>query len=222
MQNILISVTILLVAASANATITANFTNNGTEHVEGMVFNPITYMMEELDVYLVHNVMTVDTDGEFMLAGLEINLTQGSIVNINDYIDSEPPAGAVPIMFYDTYFATPEDITNAAFMQKSITPTALTVDWYVPNEGFVDGNMVNLPSYVPGAGVDQLIASISFSPDAMGTITGYFADFDLAYAGTPQAIDTDRAIVNGAIIPEPVTMSLLAIGGIGVLLRKKR
>jgi hypothetical protein len=44
-------------------------------------------------------------------------------------------------------------------------------------------------------------------------------------AGVSQAADTtriDKIQVEGTVVPEPATMSLLAIGGLGALLRRKR
>ncbi len=214
---------VLAMVATANAAITANFTNSGVENVTGSVFNPITYLMEDIDVDLVHNVMTVNTDDEFFIARIYINLTQGSIVNIF-FGDTEPPPSSPAHMFYDTYVATPDDYTYAQLMQYSIGSTSLLLEWDVPQKELDgNGNLVDIPAYRPGIGVDQMIASISLSPDAMGTITGYTADMDLALQAILVPFEFEYGIIAlGRIIPEPFTMTLMCIGGLGVLLRKRR
>ncbi len=205
---------ILAMVATANAAISETFNNAGPETVSFGVYDPIQGFVVFTDITLVSNKMTVDTEQEFMTASLIINLTAGSVVNASP-INTEPHPLGQPYAFYDTYFASPENVylNHAKFAEETIGATSITVDWYVDQ---------NLADYIPGAGVNQLIASIGLSPDAQGTITGTVADFDLAFAGTPQAISTSWTIIDGAIVPEPVTMTLLAIGGIGVLLRKKR
>ncbi len=206
---------ILAMVATANAAISVTFT-------------PTNVTLADTTP-LVKNVMTVDTDTEWTVAGLHLTLTAGTIYQDgfgNDFAPNPAFLGMFPDLALDSFITQPSgypDMPSKA-PGSSITTSEFIVEWF---------DDANAPF---GAGTGQIIAQITLSPDAQGYISHSVMVGDPAVESVVSyVIDDDGqnkynegseywAVIDGEIVlvPEPVTMSLLAIGGIGVLLRKRR
>ena len=194
---------VLMMAVTANAAITGYF-DGGTALNLPTAGTPV-----------VVNLMLVDTDTDWTNAYLNITLSAGSfyeeLVFGNDNEPNPALLGIVPDLAFDSYLDTPGPYSTADTASfapgKTITPTVYDVSWF------------DDPNFPDGPGVGQQIAQLTLSPDAQGTVYGVVFDIDTAGVGVEVL---GYSVVDGHIVPEPVTLALLASGGICVLLRKKR
>ena len=202
MKKSLAIVVVLAMAATANAAVSTYFTDMGTHSAGGAD-------------YRVWDMMTeVTTD--WTNARLDLILTSGTLYQhpVSEFgsdVEGNPAAiGMYPDVEWDTYVASPIDWTTAPALADDppyMSDTSITASWF---------------DSIVGVGGTYRIARISLSTDAQGTLTGKV--YDVETQGVGVVIDVARfgLVKDGEIIPEPATLMLLAIGGIGALLRKRR
>ena len=124
-------------------------------------------------------------------------------------------SGTLTISVMTTMGSTFELAEGANWMDFSDAPTGflsgMTLDWTVASvSGPLTAGFVTLVSSPGASGTWGLLVGD-------GSSDGYL-DVEGAVFGTVY----DGEITVGGVVPEPVTLSLLALGGLGVLLREKR
>ena len=200
MKKSLAIVVVLAMAASANAAVKTTFEKVNTLDIGGTT-------------YKIWNMMT-DVGSDWTNARLDLILTSGTLFQQPPTLlgsDTEPnPAlfPGFPDVEWDTYVTTPGGWAapvGFAGDPPYMGDTSITASWF---------------DSVVGTGGLYKIAQIALSSDAAGTITGKVYDVHNAGEGVP--LPAELYIADGEIVPEPATLVLLAIGGIGALLRKRR
>ena len=144
--------------------------------------------------------MMVATDTDWTNSRMEVDLTDGSI----NYLLNVFPAGPVPqpLGLDDTAGFGP-GFAAPTYADWSEAPQAFRCSW---------GNSV------AGETGDLWIGILTMSDDADGEVRTWDFNADLAGVGKW----TNYPIVDGEIVPEPATLAVLGLGGLAVLLRKKR
>ncbi len=198
MKKSLAIVVVLAMAVSANASVNTTF--------EEVLPTPGTVPTG----YRVWNMMT-DVDSDWTNARLDLILTSGTLyqdVNGDDLRPNPTWFGLAPTLEWDTFLTVPggyPNIVGVADDPPYMGDTSITASWF--------------DSVVGTAGVYK-IAQITLSTDAAGTVSGKVYDVDTQGDGVLLA--PGWYVDGGAFVPEPATLVLLAIGGIGALLRKRR
>lgn len=161
------------------------------------------------DVYDFFLTLGGPADGEFTNARLAVEMDAATI---QDPAPMDTTGGADPVpmdtwvntvyghyygmttsVIYNTYKPLPPDVE---------TPPVALLDW-----SFYDNSAGDDYTFTPAH-----IARVLVDADAVGTATMFM--FTTESAGVPTEFNFN--------IPEPATMALLGLGGIGTLLRRKR
>ncbi len=194
----------------------------GAAHAEiGTTFVHVNTVEIDSTAYNVYEMIVTPTY-DWTNSVLEITLTTGEFYNHAQGSDWEPNPllfGIFPDVEWDTYAATPSG--------ESV-PAAFTVDsQFGQNPATSDppmGNTVIKAGWfdfgITGPGTLK-VARLTLSSDAEGTIGGRSfnanPDDPIPDMGSFYGLYT---ITGGHIVPEPATLSLLALGGVAVLRRR--
>jgi len=177
--------------------------------------------------YNVYDMM-VSVEDDWTNSQLETTLTSGHFYNTNVYgRDYEPNPlfyMVFPELEWDTCAAVPFGYSAmAAFTpgsQFGQVPAGLPFN-PVPPPGNTQIEAGWFDTMKTGPGTHK-IARITISADANGDITGKSYDANPG-SPDPQGKRFDEFyIAGGVIVPEPATLSLLAMGALAVLRRRKR
>jgi hypothetical protein len=98
-------------------------------------------------------------------------------------------------------------MTYQARCNGSIVYTNLVAGFSIPGDQTVVHSERD-----PASGYDTIL----------GTVSSIQSEFDFTLSALEQASGTSRFEVTSISIPEPVTMSVLGLGGLGLLLRRRR
>ena len=214
MKRFLPIVVVLAVAASANAvTLELSVVFQG-QVVTTDAANPGTYNVYDL---------MCNTDPDWTNTVMNLTLTSGEFYQHYAGLDTEPPAfmvGLFPELAYDTYAAVPTgDPEIAAFTAgRVIDTTNFKASWFDSDDD--------------GAG-NYRIARMSVTTNAEGDTGSDLEPFnnlnkvyntDPLYSGIGLRfrVEVEAGEITVSVIPEPATMGLLVLGGLGVLVRKRR
>lgn len=164
-------------------------------------------------------VVDVPEGSDWTNAQIWMELDQGSFYYEPAYGDLTPQQGFwgfVPELEYSSFCAVPPDFSasvsfagahpdHPAPADRIYTDTVLSAAWFDTAD--------------TGAGT-YTVGRFTWTEDAAGTI------LELQnYASAEEfegPMGPDVWIEGGAVIPEPATMSLLAVGGVAALIRRKR
>ena len=171
----------------------------------------------ELDGYVTQDVL-IDFGGRWTGCQMRIDLDNGTIYQDAFGVDTPPSAvviGFAPSLAYDTFVAGGGATQDDALVPIGITGGAVDLGGE-PTAQF-DETRINFAWHPqPGLKIenqtDFLAARVSLSDDAAGTWSFLASDGEISTYGGP--------IDNG--LPEPATVALLAVGGSGLLRRRKR
>jgi hypothetical protein len=202
-----IAIVLAVTALTANAGVITTFEPAGSVNIGGTDYNKFSMFVE------------VTTDWTNSI--LNVELSVGSL------FQSPPPFGGNaegnpgfhgfdPNLVHDTYATVPLGWAgDPATLDIGFTPgsgmdaDSITIGWY-------ESSAVNV-----GPGKFR-VAQITLSADAEGTIGGF------SYNAMPGSSELDKgaiegySIAGGQIIPEPATLALLSIGGIGMMIKRRK
>jgi len=193
-------VVLALVACSAmiaSAAIDTNWVGIGTKTISGTDYK--VWRME------------ATTGSDWTNSRLDVSLTSGAMYNDAVGGPSVPnPAflGTFPDLEWDTYATIPvgyDPAVSVGFAGSTVmNATTVGASWF--------------DTHADGPGTWTLF-QLTLSTDANGTITGRNYDVDTQGVGVP----FEFVISGGRVyVPEPVTLSILAVGAVGMLLRRRR
>ena len=193
MKKALTLTAVLAVCAVANAAITTTFVSQGQQVIDSVTYN-------------VWDMM-VDTDTDWTNSRLDISLSSGAMYQHAFGGNNAPtPAlvAAFPELAYDTFATVPNglDVTFAGAI--TMDATTLAASW---------------ADTATGDSGQWQVARITLTQDAAGTVTGKSYDVESAGQGIDFSADWD--IVAGEFVPEPATLSVLALGALAMLRRRK-
>jgi len=193
MKKALTLTAVLAVCAVANAAITTTF----VLVEEGKVIEQVPYNVWD---------MMVDTDTDWTNSRMDISLTSGAMFQHSLGGNTAPLDAWValyPDLAFDTYATVPNnlDVTFAG---------AITMDATTYGASWADTPVGDAGQWV--------IARITLTQDANGDVTG--KSYDVSTAGEGLRFD-EYYIEDGHFVPEPATLSVLALGA-AALLRRRR
>ena len=206
MRNLLVLFLIAALASTASAlTMDIEYLSGQTDQPADTVCNRFTFDTGGVDWLSAQVIVQPSTTGKLY------------IDSFGNGPQSPNPAwlGMVPSLAFDSYLSdggamggtvslnTPADLGGT---EKIWTADEFAHGWYTDNTDDI--------------GTDLMLMQVTMDDDTTGTwqlrVTAYPAETG------PMILITNGTIVDGEMIPEPVTMGLLAIGGFGLLIRRKR
>jgi hypothetical protein len=209
MRRFVAILTVLALAPLASAAVTDMQINEVDNSVGGAA----------LSGYYTQDVV-IDFDGEWTGSQLLIQLSTGDVYQ-DGVGTAQPPQEAFFATFasleFDTFVAA-GGTTNGTSETFSLGGGAVDLGGD-PTAQFDSAGINQAWNPPGGAGIADrtgfALARVSLSDDASGTWTL------LASAGG-EISTYEGPVEGGAMVPEPATMSLLALGGLGVLIRRRR
>ena len=184
---------VLSVSVAANAAITTEFVHVSTVNIEGTDYN-------------VHE-MRVNSDTDWTNSRLDIALSAGSVYNHGFGSNAYPNQSLVasfPDLAYDSYCTVPNNLDVTFAGTITIAGQTVGASW---------------ADTAVGDSGEWVVAQITLTTDAVGTVEG--KSYDVETAGTGVDFSPDWWVDGGKIIPEPATLTLLALGACLPLFRRK-
>ena len=169
----------------------------------------------------VTNDLLVTTDTDWMQSQILLTTNAGSVYQTPGAGQWYPQPGVyqyVPALEFDTWMCT----LTGGVPSSEVEAGDLGGDAFSWSTSHLDAAWYNTAS--TDIGTDLLNARITLSDDANGTwkyiAWGNKADpNDVNY---PEYKYLEGTIVDGYMVPEPVTIGMLMLGGLGVLARRRR
>ncbi len=218
------------VFAASSATWDINPVPLGTNIVDGFLlpFGPTGAVIGNLDGF-VANDLVMNTTSDWTATLLQVNLTSGSIWQEPDDTATVTWNGATlgkpnPAFYtlatlasseFDSYMTGGDGTGSTASIGGAcadISPNPCPLQF---DSSGIDITWNSLGQEAGDIGIFS-IARVTLSPDAQGS---WLVKFTVA--GFPTAIETSGVVVNGALVPEPASLSLLSLSGLGLLRRRR-
>ena len=153
-------------------------------------------------------------------------ITGGRIEQISDHVSFIMEVGDTGTGRFNVVGTAPAAIIVAKYVQNSLSTLGITLDSTgvrvitVYNDATLAGTLVfDATSYTGTATVIDILQAGS---DGTGTLSYSGLSLDAASTAAGYTLGDDGNGMLQVTIPEPATMALLGLGGIGVLIRRKR
>ena len=202
-----------LTAVAANAAISVEFVYLGEKTTDGPPFGTVA------GSWNVYDMMITTTD-DWTNAAMNLTLTTGTLhqwellagLGVGTTMTDSASWALYPDLEWDTCVTSPGGWARPVGFAgvTELTTTRMKISW---DDAITD---------TPGT---YLIARISLSLDAQGTIEDLEEAKCRVYDIETQGVGVGfghLSVVDGFIVPEPATLAMLAFGGLGVLIRKRR
>ncbi len=194
-------IALVVVASVASAATTGGFTENATGTAAGV--GVVNDLVINTTVDWTSAVLTVNAPGSIYQNGLGSN-----VAPLQAWI------GVSSDLEWDTYAA------GGTFSTASLTGPAAS--FTSPPAPVMDANDILVTFYTDATNNTGSVDLARVTIDSAFTGGSWSAlIYNADSAGTP-ALELSGTIVNGALVPEPASMLIMAIGGIGVLARRRR
>jgi len=166
--------------------------------------------------YLVGSGPATGSVNVRLLSGSIIDLTTGEAPDLTGLLAREHSSNLSPATFQFTF-----DAPRSLRIDENETLTAAEVNAFtLPSGTWNLLSMVNATSNTSGSTI-SFTGTTYFGPYGHYSISGAGSSFDFRITNTPAFTGIYGSGISIDVLPEPATLSLLALGGLAVLRRKR-